>query len=107
MTTDFNSIDTIFKKMELDGFDTSKPLRWGFHFIDTNKTNLEDLFNELKDYGYFIDTFEKNNSIEWQLRVVKEDTLDAEKLHKRNLAFNNLAQYCNVKLYDGWDVEKI
>ena len=107
MKIDFNSIDTIFRKMELDGFDISKPLRWGFHFIDTNKANLEDLFNELKDYGYVIDTFEKNNSTEWQLRVVKEDILDAEKLYKRNLAFNNLAQYCDVKLYDGWDVEKI
>ncbi|GAA3934944.1 hypothetical protein GO495_15045 [Chitinophaga oryziterrae] len=36
----------------------------------------------------------------WRLYVT-------EKLHKRNLAFNELADYCEVGLYDGWDVEKM
>ena len=41
------------------------------------------------------------------LTVSKIDILTAEKLHKRNIAFNELAKFCGIDLYDGWDVEKL
>jgi len=43
----------------------------------------------------------------WTLYVTKIDILSPEKLHKRNLAFDHLADHCCVELYDAWDVEKI
>jgi len=46
------------------------------------------------------------NDTEWTLHASKIDTLTPELLHKRNIAFNELADYCEVSLYDGWDVEK-
>jgi hypothetical protein len=35
------------------------------------------------------------------------EILTPEKLHKRNIAFNELARHCEVELYDGWAVEKL
>jgi hypothetical protein len=43
----------------------------------------------------------------WVLQVSKSEVLDPEKLHKRNISFNQLAEYCEVELYDGWDVGKV
>jgi hypothetical protein len=43
----------------------------------------------------------------WRLHITKIETLTPELLHKRNIAFNELAKHCDVELYDGWDVEKI
>jgi hypothetical protein len=43
----------------------------------------------------------------WQLCVYKIDIIsEPEKLHRRNIAFNELASYCGNVLYDGWDVER-
>ena len=42
----------------------------------------------------------------WVLQVSKTEVLAADKLHRRNLAFNDLAAHCGVDSYDGWDVGK-
>ena len=61
----------------------------------------------MEQHDYKVENFEKNDGNEWTLKVSKIDILTPEKLHKRNIAFNELAGYCDVKLYDGWDVEKL
>lgn len=106
MQPDFDNLLALFEKMHTDVFDTSKELKWGFFFFNNNKEGLECVFNELKDHGCRMEALTSDDG-ECKLQVSKIDVLTAEKLHKRNIAFNALAGHCNVDLYDGWDVEKL
>ncbi|WP_343307863.1 ribonuclease E inhibitor RraB [Chitinophaga niabensis] len=106
MLPDLDNLLILFEKIHKGGFDTSKELKWGFFFVNDNKEGLERVFDELKDHGYLMEKLESDDE-EWTLQVSKVDILTAEKLHKRNIAFNALAAHCNVDLYDGWDVEKL
>jgi hypothetical protein len=107
MQSNLNNIQTLFDKMAQDGFDTNGDLKWGFFFIHRQKEGLEKVFNELKDHGYKLEKLEQLDIKEWMLYVTKIETLAAEKLHRRNIAFNELAEFCEVDLYDGWDVERL
>jgi hypothetical protein len=107
MQTDLDQLQDIFIKMTEDGWDTNSPLKWSFYFIDEKKNRLEKLYKEMIEHNYIIEKLDYNEENEWTLRVSKIDNLTPEKLHNRNKAFNELADYCNVKLYDGWDVERI
>lgn len=107
MVSDLERLEVIFNKMADDGFDISEPLKWGFFFFDKDKSKLNDVFNELKDHGYKKEDVNQMEDNEWRLFVTKIDILTPEKLHKRNIAFNELAEHCEVSLYDGWDVEKL
>jgi Regulator of ribonuclease activity B len=108
MLSDLNRLIATFEQMEKDGFDTKQQLRWGFFFIDSDEIKLRNLYKELIESGYALTSLEKtDNPHLWALYVNKIDVLSPEKLHKRNIAFNQLAEHCGVELYDGWDVEKI
>jgi Regulator of ribonuclease activity B len=107
MISSLDNLLDMFKKMNDNGFNTSAPLKWGFYFVDADKGKLQSVFNELKDNNYLLEDIYLSDDNNWTLHASKIDTLTPEKLHKRNNAFNELADYCNVELYDGWDVEKI
>ena len=109
MIPNLDNLIELFHKMQADGFDTNSPLKWGFYFVDTDKEKLKRVFLELKDKNYILEKIYlvDDSDTEWTLHASKIDTLTPEKLHKRNMAFNELADYCKVSLYDGWDVEKI
>src|SRR5690349_3609559 len=107
MKSDLKRLEKTFENMRNDGFDTTKPLRWGFYFFDSNKSKLETLYMELKDSEYKLENINLMDDKEWRLFVTKIDILTPEKLHRRNNAFNELAEHCSVSLYDGWDVEKL
>jgi len=106
MKTDFPQLQDIFIKMAEDGFDTDSRLKWGFYFFDNDRTKLLEVYEELKDHDYILEGIEEFDD-EWRLYVSKLDILTPEKLHRRNIAFNELADGCGVELYDGWDVEKL
>ena len=99
----------MFLDMERNGWDTNSPMKWGFFFCDGEKDKLYAVFTELEDNGYLLkDIYQvEDDNKYWTLNATKIDTLTPEKLHKRNLAFNDLAGYCEVAYYDGWDVEPI
>ena len=79
----------------------------GIFFVDPNRDKLETIFSELSDKGYCLErSIKLIQWFFWTIHVSKVDILTAEQLYKRNLAFNELAIYCQVELYDGWDVEK-
>ena len=108
MNSNLDRLVESFDKMKSNGFDVDAPLIWGFYFIDKNKKKLKALFDELKEKNYIlIDIYKSEGGDEWTLHASKIDILTPEKLHKRNNAFNDLADSCDVELYDGWDVEKI
>jgi hypothetical protein len=74
--------------------------------VDKSSEKLRDVFEQLKDNGYMQIKSDRGDDGLWTLQVSKRETLTPEKLHKRNLAFNDLAEYCEIELYDGWDVEQ-
>lgn len=108
MNSSIEKLIEAFDNMKSNGFDIDGPLNWGFYFVDKNKKNLKALFDELEEKNYIlIDIYKIDGSDKWTLHASKIDILTPEKLHKRNNAFNDLADFCDVELYDGWDVEKI
>ncbi len=107
MTADLDNLLEIYSKMEAEGWNTHGPLKYGFYFVDKNEQKLKPVYEELKDQGYILEKIYLADDNQWTLHVSKIDTLTPEKLNNRNIAFNELACYCNVELYDGWDVERI
>jgi len=107
MKTELAQLQDIFIKMVEDGFDVDSKLKWGFYFFDDDRDMLLDVYEELKDHDYVLEEIEEFEENEWRLYVSKIDKLTPEKLHRRNIAFNELAAGCGVELYDGWDVEKL
>ena len=99
-------IEQAFSVMEDAGWNISEPLEWSFFFLDRNKEKLTNLYQELKDYDYAISRLEFRDSA-WQLILVKTEILTPEKLHRRNMAFEELAHYYKVYSYDGWEVGRL
>ena len=47
MNSSLDRITEMFKKMQGDGFDTEKLLKWGFYFIDSDTTVLQKFLKNL------------------------------------------------------------
>jgi hypothetical protein len=107
MISSIDNLVAIFDKMSKDGWDIRSKLKWGFFFVDTDKGKLKAVYEELKEKDYVLESIYSSDESKWTLHASKVDTLTPEKLHRRNIAFNELDEYCSVELYDGWDVEKI
>ncbi|MEH0154516.1 ribonuclease E inhibitor RraB [Limibacter armeniacum] len=107
MKWELSRIYYAFEKLSNLNWDTSNDLKWGFTFFAKSKTTLNKIFDELVDYNYHIDKFEKREDLDlWMLHVTKIETLLPDKLHRRNLAFEQLANSFDESDYDGWSVEK-
>lgn len=106
MITDFANTKKLLAGMEKSGLDFSQPLKWRFYFYDENRPALNRLFEELEDDHFKLESISETSDGEWILEVSKIEVLSAEKLHRRNMAFNELAEVCGVQLYDSWDVEQ-
>ena len=91
--------------MENEGWKIQEPLIWGFFFFSNKKENLHSVFSELEDHGYIIKSIHKNEDNEWVMQASKIESLTPDKLHRRNIAFNELAEV-HDSYYDGWDVGK-
>ena len=105
MTPNLNSIKDIFSKIELQNWDLSNSLKWGFFFISSEEVHLHKVFSELVDYEYKIINIHLNEGSEWVMQVSKIEKLEPEKLYHRCIAFNELAEAYDC-YYDGWDVEQ-
>jgi Regulator of ribonuclease activity B len=68
---------------------------------------LHRVLQELEGYNYNLERLEESDDGTWVLAVSKCEALAADKLHRRNQSFNELAEYCGAELYDGWDVGPI
>lgn len=107
MNASLESVNEMFRKMEAEGWNVNAHLKWGFFFFDKDKDKLLNVFSELEESSYSIEELHQADDGDWILQVSKIDTLTPEKLHRRNIAFNELADRCDVELYDGWDVGKV
>ena len=105
MIANEENINIMFSKMKDEGWDTSKPLKWGFYFYSKLEDNLKEVYSELVDHDYHVEHVSESEDKEWVLHVSKQETLTSDKLHRRNIAFNELAEAYD-SYYDGWDVDK-
>lgn len=99
------NLTSIFLQMENEGWDINSTLKWGFFFYSDLEENLMGVYSELVDHNYKIEHLHKNEGDEWALYISKVEPLASDKLHRRNIAFNELAEAYN-SYYDGWDVGK-
>ncbi|MBE9466634.1 ribonuclease E inhibitor RraB [Dyadobacter subterraneus] len=106
MESNLENLEELFKKMNNDNFDTTSILKWGFYFYGQSQETLQKVWVELTGHDYNLEELVDSEG-EWKLLVTKLDILTPLKLHKRNIAFNELAKFCGADLYDGWDVERI
>ncbi|TAD86856.1 MAG: hypothetical protein EAY75_06935 [Bacteroidetes bacterium] len=107
MNAKLETVNAIFESMKADRFPIDEVLKWNFFFLDSSRINLIKIYNELRAHGYNLEALEQIDSSCYRMCVSKAEKLSPEKLHRRNVAFNELADYCNVQLYDGWDVERL
>lgn len=107
MIADFPSTKKLLAGMEQSGLDFNKPLKWRFFFYDEERQRLNRLFEELSDDKFVLESIRESGDGEWILEVSKLEVLSAEKLHRRNLALNELAEAYGVQAYDSWDVEAV
>jgi hypothetical protein len=103
MESNIENINQIFYKMKENGWDTTQPLKWGFFFIGQHKKNLIKIYEELKDYSYTLENIHQTDDGVWVLQASKTEALLPDKLHQRNISFNDLA-IAYDSIYDGWDV---
>jgi len=99
-------IESIYANMKSEGWNIDEPLVWGFFFYSNEEGKLNSIFEELSEHEYKIESIHENEDSEWVMQVQKIETLAADKLHRRNIAFNELAEAYG-SYYDGWDVGQI
>jgi hypothetical protein len=95
-----------YKKLSDENWDMTSELNWGFTFFADNESILHNIYAELVDNQYKLEFIKYRNDLKiWQLCTTKKEILLADKLHRRNIAFDELAEYMNGE-YDGCDVSK-
>ncbi|MBT9484957.1 ribonuclease E inhibitor RraB [Sediminibacterium sp.] len=98
-----NHFQEVFHKLEKNGFETKSILTWSFFFYSKSKPNLQQVIAELNGFDYFTEISKIED--EFRLIATKSEILTYEKLEKRNKAFSELGEFCDVK-FDGWEVSK-
>ena len=104
MNADPAAIHEAFDKLRAHGVDVGSPLRWSFYFANPTEPPLHEVVRELDGFDYVVEHLAPNDQGLWILKVSKTEILPPDKLHRRNVSFNELAQYCGVDVYDGWEV---
>jgi hypothetical protein len=104
MNTNHQVIEVLFKKISEQGFDVNEPLKWGYYFIDKDKSKLEKIFIDLSLNGYQREELVEMEDGNWHLWLSKIDVLNQEKLSKRNKVFYSFQSYGLVNTYGGCHV---
>ena len=105
MESSLENIKNIFNKMKEEGWDISQAHKWGYFFVSQEEDKLKQIYRELKDRKYSLESIQQADDKKWVLQTSKTEILAPEKLHKRNISFNELAEHYN-SIYDRWDVGK-
>ncbi len=105
MNVDQETIEQMYFRMEQDGWDTTTPLKWGFFFVSKDEENLKGVYSELVGHGYEVGNIDVDEDGDWTLQVSKLEVLGSDKLCRKCIAFNDLAE-AYESYFDGWDVGK-
>lgn len=106
MKTSLESINEMYDKMSNNGWKINEKLKWGYFFFSKSETELKNIYSELVNHQYKIEEIFKNENNYWVMQVFKIEILEPDKLFRRCVAFNELAD-CFNSFYDGWDVGKL
>ena len=105
MKSTLANIESIFASMSREKWDIGTELLWGFYFTSHDEKKLSCISIELLPHGYVPAPLEVRDNGLWVLGLSKRESLTSEKLHGRNVSFDELATRHGVE-YDGWDVSK-
>ena len=106
MESNLEHLVEMFDKMKENGWDTSKPLKWGFFFMHSTLDPLKQVYAVLAEHKYKLESVHQADETTFVIQVSKTEILTPLKLHARNQSFNQLAQELHIDTYDGWDVGK-
>ena len=93
--------------MAAHGVDVSGLLNWGYFFMDNSRDSIDAIQAKLIAHGCRHESIHQADDGTWVLQVSRTEALTPNKLHERNIAFNQLAASCGVDSYDGWDVGRV
>lgn len=109
-----DSIIDIFSEIKKTGkWDVSKPLLYGYFFIDKDIQKLNKAKSELEKLGYaYVDIFKAdtddlNSDTYFYLHVQKKEIHTIESLDKRNSELYLFATNHHLDSYDGFDIGEI
>ena len=100
-------IDTLFERMRQRGWDTAKPLLWGYFFTLPDTRRLVSLVKCLSALGYHIVRVEPDEKSFIWLHVEYFERHTPDTLDQRNVALTKLASQMELRSYDGCDVRPL
>lgn len=86
------------------GWDLSKPLLWGYFFLDPDRVTLDRASKVLVERGYRLVAIEQVGDRLWRLHVERPEVHTVDTLDARNREFYAFARAQGLRSYDGMDV---
>jgi hypothetical protein len=99
--------------VEGPGWDLSRPMRWGFFFVDSSAERLERAVSIFESRGYrFVAILRQEpdevvDGVAFCLHVERDEVHTPDSLHARNAQLEDLAEELGLDGYDGMDVGPI
>lgn len=106
---ELQNIKNMFERMKSEAkWDMTKPMLWGYFFLDPDKKKLEALSKKLNKEKFNIVSINETDDKElYRLHIEEKGIHTPESLIKQNNIFTNLAKENDVENFDGWDVGPI
>ena len=99
-----SKLETTFSRMKNEaGWDTNKPLLWGYFFYDHDKGKLEALGEKLDGFDIYPPEKKDNTYI---LHIAEKTIHSPQTLLDQCNKLGELAVKNNIEVFDGWDVGK-
>ena len=99
-----NNIDSIFKKIELQGVNINTQLLYGYFFVDNDKKKLNTFKDKLIDSSFDFVSIEKLEDEFYLLHIEKIEIHSKKSLLNQITDFEKLAKTNNIQSFDGWDI---
>jgi hypothetical protein len=99
-------LEEMFQGMRAQsGWDTTRPLLWGYFFTDPDGSKLKPAADHLAQHGYrVVSIYPADDGSTTFLHVEKVEVHTPRSLHARNTELGTLAARFGIQSYDGMDV---
>jgi hypothetical protein len=99
-------LEQMFQGMRAQsGWDTARPLLWGYFFTDPDESKLQQVAEHLARQGYrVVNIYPTDDGSTTFLHVERVEVHTPRSLHARNAEFETLATQFGITSYDGMDV---
>ena len=100
-----NLEDMFLNIREKSSWNMSGPMLWGYFFFDPDEAKLKQLADRLSAGGYrVVDVELTDDGDAYRLHAERVEVHSPQSLFERNAVLAELADECDVELYDGMDV---